>query len=100
MYDPTNDCSSSDYIACDESEDCRTGQRCCTSLQSGSPSLTGCYASCMAKATAETNAFWRELCHTTDHCEDPTFECRTSGSLPSWLFRCVTGMGQPAATNL
>jgi len=98
-YDPTNDCSSIEGISCDGSEDCPTGQRCCASLQNG-PTQTGCYDSCVALDTANSNAFWRELCHTTDQCEDPTFECTTSGSLPTWLFRCVAMMGRPAATNL
>jgi hypothetical protein len=100
-YDPTNDCSPPIAdIPCDGSEDCPTGQRCCSAIGGGGPSQTGCYDSCVALDTGNMNAAWRELCHTSDQCEDPTFECRTSQNLPSWLFRCVTGLGQPAATNL
>lgn len=99
-YDPTNDCSYIEGIGCDGSEDCPAGKRCCSSLSNGNPSQTGCYDSCVSMDAASGNAFWRELCHTSDQCEDPTFECRTSQSLPPWLFRCIVTMGQPAATNL
>jgi hypothetical protein len=98
-YDPSNDCSYIESVGCDGSEDCPTGQRCCSALADGNVSRTGCYDSCSALITSEQTANWRELCHTTAECEDPTFECRTSQSLPPWLFRCFSGLGNPAATT-
>ena len=98
-YDPSNDCSYIEAVSCDGSEDCPTGQRCCTSLGPGNLSRTGCYDSCSALITMEESANWRELCHATADCEDPAFQCLTSGSLPPWLYRCFSGFGQaPTAT--
>jgi hypothetical protein len=102
-YDPSNDCSYVEGVGCDGSEDCPTAQRCCSLLVDGHLSQTGCHDSCAALPAPSGNAFWRELCHPGVPCEDPTFECRTSSSLPqpAWLFRCAAPtMGQPAATNL
>jgi len=100
-YDPTNDCSPSpEGIPCDGTEDCPTGKHCCSAIGGGGPSQTGCYDSCLALDTANTNMAWRELCHAGDKCEDPTYDCRTSQNLPPWLYRCYTGLGQPAGTGL
>jgi hypothetical protein len=102
-YDPTNTCGAVSDIPCDGPEDC-PGQHCCTeiSTSSGGTSKTKCYDSCVALAGdgGGSTTFWRELCHAGDTCEDPTFQCRTSQFLPPFLNRCVSGMGNPAPTNL
>ncbi len=95
-------CTVAVATACDGPEDCSTGQRCCGKYQQGYVEF-GCFDSCSAlQGDAQPGpggggAFWFELCHPGDVCEDTTAQCLTSTFLPKTLSRCLPSMLMMAA---
>lgn len=87
-------CTTPLALPCDGPEDCASGQSCCAKFEGNGYVEVGCFDSCLAQqGDAQPGpgggAYWFDLCHAGDTCEDPMASCTSSTYLPSSLARCI-----------